>query len=62
MAQSRLAARVAYRPVSHLTLYVGGENLTDVQRDPDRLGDQRPQLGRTFYVGLSGDFGADAPD
>ncbi len=62
VAQTTLAARVAYRPLSQLTVYVGGENLTDVRRDPDRLGDQRPQLGRTFYVGLSGDFSGDAAD
>lgn len=62
VAQTTLAARVAYRPVSQLSVYVGGENLTDVRRDPERVGDRRPELGRTLYVGLSGDFSADPAD
>jgi outer membrane receptor for ferrienterochelin and colicins len=62
VAYATLAARIAYRPVAPLSVYVGGENLTNVQRDTDRLGDQRPLLGRTLYLGISGDFNADAPD
>ena len=37
-------------------LYVGSLNVTDVQQDPNRVGDTRSPLGRIIYVGLKADF------
>ena len=34
--------------------YVGGLNLLDAKKDPSRVGDARPALGRSFYVGIRG--------
>jgi outer membrane receptor for ferrienterochelin and colicins len=51
-----LRARIAFRPLASLQAYVGVENLTDVTRSPQDPADIRPQLGRTLYAGLSGDF------
>lgn len=36
--------------------YVGALDVTDVKQDPNRLGDTRPPLGRTLYLGLKADF------
>jgi outer membrane receptor for ferrienterochelin and colicins len=32
--------------------YVGMLNALDVHQEPGRIGDTRPPLGRTFYIGL----------
>jgi outer membrane receptor for ferrienterochelin and colicins len=37
-------------------LYVGVLNAGDTHRDPTRLADQRPLVGRTFYVGLTAEL------
>lgn len=37
-------------------LYAGVLNAGDTHRDPDRLADQRPLVGRTFYVGLTAEL------
>lgn len=36
--------------------YAGVLNLLGAQKDPDRLGDQRPVEGRTFYLGIGSEF------
>ena len=37
-------------------LYVGVLNAGDAHREPDRVADQRPLAGRTFYVGLTAEL------
>jgi outer membrane receptor for ferrienterochelin and colicins len=54
-----LSARAGFRPAPPLELYAGADNLFDVTADRELFGDLRPTLGRTFYVGLSGEFAAD---
>lgn len=49
-----LDAQLAFRAWPSLEAYLGGQNLTDVHRDPDNPADLRPALGRTLYVGLRG--------
>ncbi len=36
--------------------YTGVLNLLDTHKDPERLGDTRPVLGRSFYLGVSGNL------
>jgi outer membrane receptor for ferrienterochelin and colicins len=40
-------------------IYAGLLNALGVQKDPDRLGDQRPVQGRTIYVGLTAEVPAE---
>lgn len=59
-----LSARVAFRPLAPLELYVGGENLLNVsrQRESDAIrarglvDSQRPLLGTIVYAGVSGEL------
>jgi outer membrane receptor for ferrienterochelin and colicins len=51
-----LGARLGFRPLPPLELYAGADNLFDVSADDENIGDLRPRVGRTFYVGLSGEF------
>jgi outer membrane receptor for ferrienterochelin and colicins len=51
-----LDARVGYSPVPAVQFYVGGLNLLDVKRDPELLGDARPTLGASFYLGVRGNL------
>ncbi|MDI1450542.1 TonB-dependent receptor [Polyangium sp. 6x1] len=54
-------ARIA-RPIFRgARAYAGVLNALGVQKDPSRLGDQRPVQGRTLYVGLTADFPAEEP-
>jgi outer membrane receptor for ferrienterochelin and colicins len=46
-----LDARIAYTPASPVEVYAGATNLLDVRRDPARVGDARPTLGMTLYLG-----------
>jgi outer membrane receptor protein involved in Fe transport len=50
-----LDARVAYRLLPVLNLFVGGLNLSDSRRRSLDVTDTRPVIGRQFYLGLSGD-------
>ena len=60
---SLLDARLGYRLTKLIELYAGGVDLLDVRRDPHHAGDARPTLGRTFYLGVRGEFGDDGtPD
>jgi outer membrane receptor for ferrienterochelin and colicins len=54
-----LDARVGYSPVQAVQFYAGGLNLLDVERDPALLGDARPTLGATFYIGARGELSFD---
>lgn len=47
-----LDARLSQRVLPELQLYVGALNLLGAQRDPRRVGDQRPIPGRILYLGL----------
>jgi len=50
------------RPVGTATqIYAGLLNAFGVQKNPDRLGDQRPIQGRTFYIGLTAELPAEDP-
>lgn len=42
-------------------VYAGLLNALDVQKDPNRPGDQRPIAGRTIYVGLNAELPAEDP-
>ncbi|MDI1481974.1 TonB-dependent receptor [Polyangium sp. y55x31] len=54
-------ARIA-RPIFRgARAYAGVLNALGVQKDPSRLGDQRPVQGRTLYLGLTADFPAEEP-
>jgi outer membrane receptor for ferrienterochelin and colicins len=55
-----LDARLGYSPLPALQFYAGGLNLLDVERDPALLGDARPTLGATVYLGLRGDLSFDS--
>jgi len=50
-----LDARVAYRLLPALNLFVGALNLTGTHRDYLNQVDTRPVLGRQFYLGLTGE-------
>jgi len=52
---SMLDFRLSYRPYPALEVYSGVLNTLDAMKDPDRLGDQRPLVGRTFTLGLIAD-------
>jgi len=52
-------ARLGYLVTRLIELYAGGLDLFDARRDPHRLGDARPTLGRTFYLGVRGELGDD---
>jgi outer membrane receptor for ferrienterochelin and colicins len=45
-------ARLARGLWQKAQVYAGVTNLLDVKKDPTRLGDQRPIVGRTIYAGL----------
>jgi outer membrane receptor for ferrienterochelin and colicins len=49
-----LDARLAYRVFSTLEVYAGALNLLGVRRNPLDPTDDRPALGRQFYLGISG--------
>lgn len=51
-----LDARLSYAPHNTITVYGGALNLLGAQKDPFRLGDQRPLAGRTFYLGLTATY------
>ena len=53
---STLDMRVGRALWSKAQGYVGVTNLLGAQKDPTRLGDQRPIEGRTFYVGIRSDY------
>ena len=48
-----LDLRLAQTVWKEMMVYGGVLNLLDSRKDPDRLGDQRPLVGRTFYLGLA---------
>jgi outer membrane receptor for ferrienterochelin and colicins len=54
-----LDARIGYAPLSAVQFYAGGLNLLDVERDPALVGDARPTLGATFYIGARGELSFD---
>jgi len=56
-----LDARLARPLWPAAQIYAGVLNATGVQRDPDRLGDQRPIPGQTFYLGLTAELPAEEP-
>lgn len=49
-------ARMARPLWSWGQIYAGVLNALGVQKDPNRLGDQRPAQGRTIYVGVTAEF------
>lgn len=49
-------ARIARGLWPNAQVYAGVTNLLDVKKDPVRLGDQRPIVGRTIYAGLRADY------
>lgn len=51
-----LDLRVARPLWAAAQVYAGILNALDVQKDPTRLGDQRPAQGRTMYIGLTAEF------
>lgn len=51
-----LDLRLSYRIWRDLQAYVGTLNVLDTKKDPNRLGDARPALGRSLYLGASGDL------
>jgi outer membrane receptor for ferrienterochelin and colicins len=51
-----LDLRLSYRIWRDVTAYVGALNVLDTKKNPDRFGDARPALGRSFYLGVSGDL------
>lgn len=53
---STLDVRIAHEVWPRSKIYFGAQNLLGAQKDPNRLGDQRPIEGRTLYLGLSADF------
>ncbi|WP_153819582.1 TonB-dependent receptor plug domain-containing protein [Polyangium spumosum] len=54
-------ARIARPVVGGFRAYAGVLNALGVQKDPGRLGDQRPVQGRTLYLGLTADLPAEEP-
>ena len=52
-------ARVGYAPAKWVQFYTGGLNLLDVTRDPALIGDARPTLGITLYIGVRGELSFD---
>ncbi len=42
-------------------VYAGLLNALGVQKDPTRLGDQRPAQGRTVYLGLIAEIPSEDP-
>jgi outer membrane receptor for ferrienterochelin and colicins len=54
-----LDARIGYAPARAFQVYAGGLNLLDVKRDPALVGDARPTLGMTFYLGVRGQLSFD---
>jgi outer membrane receptor for ferrienterochelin and colicins len=53
---SALDVRVGYRFWRDLQVYAGALNLLDEKKEPQRLGDARPALGRSFYLGARGEL------
>jgi len=51
-----LDVRLAYALPRELEAYVGFLNGLDERREPGRLADTRPSLGRTFYIGVRGEL------
>jgi outer membrane receptor for ferrienterochelin and colicins len=51
-----LDLRVAYRVWRDIEAYTGAVNALDAKKDPARFGDTRPALGRSFYLGVSGEL------
>jgi outer membrane receptor for ferrienterochelin and colicins len=51
-----LDLRLSYRIWRDVQAYVGALNVLDTKKDPNRLGDVRPAVGRSFYLGVSGDL------
>ncbi|MFO0552308.1 MAG: TonB-dependent receptor [Polyangiaceae bacterium] len=51
-----LDLRVAQRLWPRARAYAGVLNVLGAQKDPSRIGDQRPLEGRTFYLGIEADF------
>ena len=54
-------ARITRPLVRGTRAYAGVLNALGVQKDPARLGDQRPVQGRTLYLGLTADLPAEEP-
>lgn len=52
----KLDLRAAQRFGESLQAELGALNLLDARDDPSRPGDQRPVVGRLYYIGFSGDF------
>jgi outer membrane receptor for ferrienterochelin and colicins len=48
--------RVGYRFWRDVQAYAGVLNLLDAKKDPERIGDARPALGRSFYLGARGEL------
>jgi len=59
---SLLDARLGYGVTRLVEFYVGGSNLLDAKRDPQKPGDMRPTLGTTLYLGVRGTFADDGGD
>lgn len=53
---STFDARLARALWNKAQAYAGVTNILDVQKDPARLGDQRPIEGRTFYIGIRSEY------
>lgn len=53
---SQLDLRLARALWPRAQVYAGATNILDVQKDPSRLGDQRPITGRTIYIGLRSEY------
>src|SRR4029079_4968469 len=53
---STFDARIARALWRKAQAYAGVTNVLDVQKDPKRLGDQRPIEGRTFYFGIRSEY------
>jgi outer membrane receptor for ferrienterochelin and colicins len=51
-----LDLRLSYRIWRDVQAYVGALNVLDTKKDPNRLGDVRPAIGRSFYLGITGDL------
>ena len=51
-----LDLRIAYRVWRDIEAYTGAVNALDARKDPARFGDARPALGRSFYLGVSGEL------
>jgi outer membrane receptor for ferrienterochelin and colicins len=51
---SGLDARLGYRMWRDIQAYAGVLNVLDEKKDSNRLGDTRPAIGRSFYLGVRG--------